>query len=116
MISEKLVSSEAISESLNIGPDQDSFVAVGKVADAVAKAWGSGATWVHDKQDHPHEAGLLALDATRAKNQLQWTNRLNFKDALEWTIDWHKFVAQGKDPLTVSRNQLNSFLLGKGAQ
>jgi hypothetical protein len=49
MISEKLIANESISESLNISPDQDSFVAVGEVANVASKAWGSDATWVHDR-------------------------------------------------------------------
>jgi hypothetical protein len=44
MISKKLIANESISESLNISPDQDSFVAVGEVANVASKAWGNDAT------------------------------------------------------------------------
>ena len=109
MVSEKLLANEPISESLNIGPDSESFVSVGEVADLAAKAWGSDAGWTHDQQDHPHEAELLALDATRAKKDLAWSNRLSFQDAIEWTVDWQKRKVNGESTLKISLDQIAEF-------
>jgi CDP-glucose 4,6-dehydratase len=109
-ISEKLLTGVNSYDSWNIGPDQDSFVPVGEVATIAAKAWGSDANWIHDNQDHLHEAGLLALDATQAKKELNWENKLKFVDAIEWTVDWEKRTRSGEPALQVSRDQIQKFL------
>ena len=108
VISENLLSGTEISE-LNIGPDKDSFVTVGKVANLVANELGSELNWKKDAGIHPHEAGLLALDASLAKDQFNWYNKLKFQDAIKWTTDWYKNVNSGKKPVDVSLNQIESF-------
>lgn len=94
----------------NIGPDESSFVTVGEVANLVADKWGSSAKWVHDKSGHLYEAGLLALDASKAKNTLGWSDRLKFSDAINWTVDWEKKVRSGDNPRLVTLGQLERFM------
>jgi CDP-glucose 4,6-dehydratase len=93
----------------NIGPGRESFVSVGSVADRAAQMWGDGAGWRNDSDEHPHEANLLALDATKVSTELGWHNKLPFPASLEWTIDWQKAVAGGADPLAITKRQLASF-------
>jgi CDP-glucose 4,6-dehydratase len=92
----------------NFGPGRESFVEVGEVATLAAELWGGGAHWELDRGDHPHEASLLALDATKAQRELGWRNRLGFHDALVWTIDWERRVYAGADALTVTREQIDA--------
>jgi nucleoside-diphosphate-sugar epimerase len=89
MISEKLIANESISESFNIGPDQDSFVSIGEVANVSVKAWGS--------------------DATSTKNELNWHNKLKFQDAIEWIVDWQKRKIQGESAFQISIDQSENF-------
>ncbi|OBJ55180.1 CDP-glucose 4,6-dehydratase [Mycobacterium asiaticum] len=93
----------------NIGPGRDSFVEVGRVATLAAELWGGGAHWDLQEGDHPHEANLLALDATKAQRELGWSNRLGFRDAVKWTIDWARHVHEGADPLSVTQKQIAAF-------
>ncbi|BBX73799.1 CDP-glucose 4,6-dehydratase [Mycobacterium shinjukuense] len=93
----------------NFGPGRDSFVEVGQVATLAAELWGGGAHWELDSGNHPHEANLLALDASKARRELGWRNRLGFRDAVAWTIDWHRRVYAGADPLTLTREQITTF-------
>jgi CDP-glucose 4,6-dehydratase len=114
MICDRLLMSEKMDEAFNIGPDQDSFVSVGEVATIVGDLWGSKSVWSHDVQENPHEAGLLALDATRAKSNLLWKNKLEFRDSIEWTVRWHKKFLSGEPALEISQKQLSAFLEIKG--
>ncbi len=93
----------------NFGPGQDSFIEVGQVATLAAELWGGGADWKVDAGNHPHEANLLALDTSKAQCELDWRNRLGFRDAVEWTVDWEQRVRAGADPLAVTREQIAVF-------
>lgn len=93
----------------NFGPGRDSFVEVGDVATLAADLWGGGSHWEHDDGEHPHEAGLLALDATKALTELDWRNRLAFRDAVAWTVEWEKAVLCGASPAEVLREQIAAY-------
>jgi CDP-glucose 4,6-dehydratase len=93
----------------NFGPGPGSFVEVGQVATRAAELWGGGARWELDGGNHPHEARLLALDASKAQRHLGWRDRLGFQDALAWTIDWERRAHAGADPLGLVRDQISAF-------
>lgn len=93
----------------NLGPGPESFVPVSTIADLAAEQWGGGAGWNRNGGDHPHEAGLLALDASKAHRELGWHNRLPFPSSLEWTVGWHQRVAAGAPPREVTRDQIDAF-------
>lgn len=94
----------------NFGPGPESFKTVAQVADLAASLWGEGAQWADVKGDHPHEAGLLALDAARARTELNWHDRLDFDSAVSWTVDWYKSISLGENPLELTQNQISDFL------
>lgn len=110
VIAEALLSDGAKGQDQwNIGPGRDSFVEVGQVATLAAELWGGGAHWDNQPGEHPHEANLLALDATKAQRELGWRNRLRFHDAVGWTIDWERRVHDGADPLAVTLEKIGAF-------
>jgi CDP-glucose 4,6-dehydratase len=93
----------------NIGPGPESFVTVGALADLAAQCWGSGAAWTGQAGDHPHEAELLALDATKARSELGWHDHLSFEQSVAWTVDWYRRVQSGQSARSVSTDQLAQF-------
>jgi CDP-glucose 4,6-dehydratase len=95
----------------NFGPGPESFVPVRTIADQAAGLWGDGATWVDASgKDHPHEANLLALDATKAQTLLNWQNRLSCDESVAWTVDWQKRVSrEGQHPRSVTLQQIADF-------
>jgi CDP-glucose 4,6-dehydratase len=93
----------------NFGPDEKSFKEVRTVADYLVKSWGSGASWKTDQNNNPHEAELLALDASKAEKELNWHNKLSFEQTLDWTLDWHKSVEGGASALEVTLGQIKKF-------
>lgn len=93
----------------NFGPNAQSFRTVGDAADCAARRWGSTAGWVSDDADHPHEAELLTLNADRARKELGWADRLDFDEAVTWTIDWAKDVHLGADARQTSLQQIADF-------
>ena len=110
MICDRLLSGETTHEAFNIGPDEDSFVSVGEVANIVAEFWGGEFKWVQDQNENPHEAGLLALDARRATETLDWRNKLKFRDAIEWTVSWQKSAMMGDSARQLTSKQITDFI------
>lgn len=108
LISEKLLNNEFVGE-INIGPSPESFITVGAVANLVGDMYGIESGWNLDSGEIPHEAGLLALDSSKAKNLLSWTDKLKFNEAVLWTVEWHKRVTSGETPRQVSLEQINKF-------
>ena len=68
--------------ALNFGPDADSFRSVCELVEAFTTRWGGRPGWRLDAGDHPHEASLLTLDATRARTLLGWRPLLSFDEAV----------------------------------
>ena len=93
----------------NFGPDESSFVTVGEVANLVSQRWGSDVAWVAAPEAEFHEASLLALDASKSKNLLGWSNYLGFQQAVEWTVDWYLQVQQGASHRIATEQQIKHF-------
>lgn len=95
----------------NFGPDPGGFQTVREIADVSAASWGAGARWIDDSAAmHPHEAALLTLDPGKAQRALGWRNILPFPASVDWTIDWYKSVAEGRDAREVAAEQLDRYL------
>lgn len=107
-LSDALLSGQGAGE-WNFGPGPDSFVNVADVADLVSTKFNNATKWETDGGDHPHEAGLLALNATKAETLLGWHNRLTFAESIEWTVDWEKRTRSGEDALATTIAQITAF-------
>lgn len=93
----------------NFGPGRESFVDVGTIATLVGELWGSDQSWTHDAGQHLQEANLLALDAAKAESQLDWHNKLSFRDSVDWTVQWAKQTAHGLGARDVTAAQIAAF-------
>ena len=93
----------------NFGPDQSAFRTVQETSEMAARAWGGEASWKADTAEHPHEAALLMLDASRARTELGWRDRLDYLSAIEWTIEWEKRIHSGEAARDVSLEQIQRF-------
>ncbi len=80
----------AYSRPYNFGPRPDGHIMVRDLVELFIGLWGNG-RWA-DASDplHPHEAGLLKLDISRAEAELGWKPRFSAQQAAAWTIDWYK--------------------------
>ena len=94
----------------NFGPGIDTNAKVSRVADLAAHAWGDGASWKLDSNPQLHEAGYLLLDSSRARQDLSWEDKLDFKTTIEWTIDFYKSSVMGNTPRSLLQDQVNVFL------
>ncbi|GGC99321.1 CDP-glucose 4,6-dehydratase [Halopseudomonas salina] len=82
----------------NFGPDNDSVVSVESVVARMAALWTyDQARWRCVEASQPHEAGVLALDSSRARSQLAWRPHWTLDMALQRTLDWHSAWRKGDD-------------------
>ena len=94
----------------NFGPETSSFVNVGDVATYVREIVGESApNWTTTGEPQPHEANLLSLDARKAELELNWHNKLSFKESLKWTVDWQVAVNNGTAATDTCKSQIEAF-------
>ncbi|MDD2337055.1 MAG: CDP-glucose 4,6-dehydratase [Geobacteraceae bacterium] len=86
----------------NFGPHGDDARSVEWIVKRLCEKWGNGARYELDMGGHPHEAGYLRLDITKARSRLGWRPRWNLEQALDATLDWVHAWLEGGDVLEKS--------------
>ena len=93
----------------NFGPRQSDVRPVSWIADSLVKSWGGAAAWKLDDGAHPHEAGMLRLDSTRATDVLGWQPKLALPRALDWTVEWYKASHAGANARDLCLRQIEAY-------
>lgn len=106
LLAERLCADNGFAGAWNFGPDLADCVPVRTVADELAALWPAPAGWEPIPSPLPHEAGLLRLDASLARNRLQWRPHWPLREALRQTVDWHLAWQRGEDMQTFCRQQI----------
>lgn len=109
MLAERLCAGQG-AEAWNFGPADADVRPVGKLLDSLAGIWGEGASWRPDALGHPHEAGLLRLDSSKARMVLGWRPRLDIEQALEWVVDWQRAWLSGADMRAFTLDQIENYM------
>jgi CDP-glucose 4,6-dehydratase len=81
----------------NFGPDPDDARTVEWVVRRVSELWPGGVLWSVDDGPHPHEAGLLALDSSLARSELDWEPAVGLEEGLAATVAWYLAWQEGED-------------------
>jgi CDP-glucose 4,6-dehydratase len=110
MLAEKLVEgTPGADEGWNFGPDRRDERPVIEVANAIVSALGKGRIDVARQQPELHEAKMLRLDSTKAR-QIGWEPRLSFEDTVEMTATWYGKWSSGADPSALCEDQINYYM------
>lgn len=91
----------------NFGPDLSDARTVEWVVQRVSALWPGGVPWSVDEGTHPHEAGLLSLDSSRAHRELGWTPLIGLQEGLAATVAWYLAWQGGEDLRELSVGQLS---------
>ncbi|KUO61696.1 CDP-glucose 4,6-dehydratase [bacterium BRH_c32] len=73
----------------NFGPNKENNVSVIELVQEAKKNWDE-IKYDVDRENHPHEAGFLMLDSTKADKLLNWRPVWGFSKTVKHTIDWYK--------------------------
>ena len=108
-LAEALTSARELQGGWNFGPALDDARPVRWIADRLTQLWPAPLEWELDLGPHPHEAHFLALDSTKAREQLQWTPTWDLEQALRGIVGWYDALRDGQDMRAVTLGQIEQF-------
>ncbi len=108
-LAEQLWDDSTLACAWNFGPELEDCVSVAQLAEHLARLWPGGGHHTIQPSPMPHEAGLLRLDATRAKQHLHWKPRWRLEEALRQTVAWHQAWLAGSSMGNFCRQQIDCY-------
>ncbi len=91
-----LAGQNSFANAWNFGPEIDSNRSVSEILSLMKKYWPELA-WFTGTAQQPHEAGLLHLDSSRARNLLNWQPMWDLTTTAQKTAEWYKsFISDGR--------------------
>jgi CDP-glucose 4,6-dehydratase len=111
-----LAGERQLADAWNFGPHDNDAWPVERIAETMAQRWGSGASWVVDSAPSVHEAGLLKLDASKARAELGWLPQLRLNTALDWAVDWYQAWNAGSDIQAFTLKQIAEYKVLSASQ
>jgi CDP-glucose 4,6-dehydratase len=91
-IGQELLRGHVTGDAWNFGPGADATLTVGDVVARLRLLWPELQVEM-DHGVHPHEAGQLALDSSKAAHDLAWRPVWNAGTSLERTAQWYRTYA-----------------------
>lgn len=80
----------SFAEGWNFGPRDEDARPVEWIVDRMTGRWAGARAWERDEGFHPHEAGWLKLDISKAGQRLGWRPRWSLEEALDRIVGWHR--------------------------
>lgn len=93
----------------NFGPEENQSKSVADVANVAGEVWGVEKSWEKDTEIHQAETSVLILNSNKARTKLGWSDKLGFKESVEWTTNWYKNVNAGSDALEETLTNIKDF-------
>lgn len=87
---------EKFSGPWNFGPPVEGSVAVRDLVEGLRRRWPGLEVDYHSEESGPHEAEVLRLDCTKARDELGWRPVLGLERTLDLTAQWYR--AAGSRP------------------
>jgi CDP-glucose 4,6-dehydratase len=81
-------------QAYNFGPPSGETHTVRDVVERSIEAWGAGRWTTPEALVQPHEAGLLALDVSKAQADLGWRPVWDFDETVDRTMRWYQRHAE----------------------
>jgi CDP-glucose 4,6-dehydratase len=106
-----LAGDSGLEHAWNLGPDPAACVAVGDVVTALLTAYGAG-SWraAGSLAGEPHEAAVLTLDSSLARERLGVRPVWTVDEAVARTAAWYRQLADGGDARAAMRADVAAFV------
>ncbi len=110
-LAEKMYQDKRFAESWNFGPEDQDCQTVENVVNTLLKFMPEHkGVEVLSSPTQVHEANLLKLDCTKAKNVLGWKPKLHLEEALKLSAEWYLAQFEHKNLLEFSYRQIEGYL------
>lgn len=101
--------------SYNIGPDEESCLSTGQLADGFCRFWkeasGEETRWrQQDPEKVFHEAGYLKLDCSKMKAVFGWEPVWGLEEMLKKTVEWMYAYTCGEDVEPIMKKQVKEYM------
>ena len=110
ILTEKLWHDPSLADAYNFGPPADQAASVREVINLAQQAYGQGQVRFAESIEGPHEAGLLALDNSKARSVLGVVPRWKLDESIRRSLHWYRDLAQGANANTLCQADLDAFL------
>lgn len=108
-LAEKLWEIPNLAGAYNFGPETSEAATVKEVIELARVAYGYGDIIWGDGSQGPHEAGWLALEIAKARNNLGVVPRWKLAESVKRTLDWYRRLAEGADARDLCLEDINDF-------
>jgi CDP-glucose 4,6-dehydratase len=109
LLGQKLLAGEgAFASAWNFGPDEDGTVSVESIVQQFYAVWPRLRYEVQPQAGAPHEASLLKLDSSKARNQMGWLPVWKGTEAVAVTAEWYRAFYESGQPLSL--RQLDAYV------
>jgi len=110
LLAEKLhAHGDKYAQAWNFGPANTNPFPVSEIVKEAVKTSGNKLNINLSTEHHPHEAGFLMLDSSKAKKELLWSPRLNTQEAIKWTMEWYDAYYNNKDMNQFTLHQIQEY-------
>jgi CDP-glucose 4,6-dehydratase len=97
------------SEAWNFGPDNNDVSSVSELVKKLIELWNTDVNLEYSKERFHHEASILKLDCTKAKQKLGWQPKTSLEMGLKFVVEWYKQYELKNNMREVSEKQIIEF-------
>jgi len=109
ILAEELWKNASLEGAYNFGPFTQDAASVRDLIEMARMAHGNALVRYDEEYQGPHEAGLLALDITKARQILGFQPRLTLTDSIQRTIVWYQSQFSGLDPRELCDKEISDY-------
>jgi len=100
---------ESYAQAWNFGPEDSDARDVGWIVAQFSQSWGESAWRIEEDSHALHEAHLLKLDCSKARERLHWQPVLSLQESLQWIALWYRCFYDDGDVQALSLQQLDDY-------
>jgi CDP-glucose 4,6-dehydratase len=108
ILAEKLSNEPSACRAWNFGPAEHDVLSVADLLKLANQHWPIKQTH-HNRDNQPHEAGILMLDSSAARSDLGWKPQWNVAQGVEETMNWYNAWRNDDDMQQFTLSQINQY-------
>ncbi len=109
MASGNQLNKKEICSGFNFGPDTSAAATVKETIELAQTAYGSGVIHFEDLNGGPYEAGILTLDAAKARVLLGVRSQWSLAETVQRTMDWYRAQCHGADARALCEAEIDDY-------